>query len=60
MEAGVNLRTLQILLGHGKLNTTSIYTHVSPEHIQKTQSPFDLLASTEEHDDDPAGSPAKV
>ena len=60
MEAGVDLRTLQILLGHGKLNTTSIYTHVSPEHIQKTKSPFDLLGMNEEDEEGTAGVLAKL
>jgi site-specific recombinase XerD len=60
MEAGVDLRTLQILLGHGKLNTTSIYTHVSPERIQKTPSPFDLLGMNEEDEEGTAGVLAKL
>lgn len=36
LENGSDLMTVKELLGHESLNTTSIYTHVTNEHIKKT------------------------
>jgi integrase/recombinase XerD len=35
LEAGVDLLTVQALLGHNHLRTTAIYLHVSLRHLQK-------------------------
>jgi integrase/recombinase XerD len=48
LEAGTNIRTIQILLGHKSLRTTAVYTHVSAATLEATQSPLDRLASPEE------------
>ncbi len=45
LEAGSNIRTVQILLGHRSLNSTSRYTHISTKTLQETPSPLDLLDS---------------
>lgn len=35
LEGGTDIRTVQELLGHEKLGTTEIYTHLSKEHLRK-------------------------
>jgi integrase/recombinase XerD len=43
MESGVNLRTIQALLGHRSLGTTERYTHVAGAYLRETRSPLDRL-----------------
>lgn len=45
LEQGVDLRTIQTLLGHKSLLTTEKYSHISSGTIRKIRNPFDNLGS---------------
>lgn len=42
-EAGADIRTIQMLLGHASIRTTAHYTHVSQRQIASVKSPIDGL-----------------
>src|SRR3989454_5793249 len=43
LEAGLDVRTIQMLLGHQSLDTTTQYLRITRQHLATTRSPFDLL-----------------
>ena len=43
LEAGTNLRIIQVLLGHGSIKTTAWYTHISLEQLRNAPSTMQLI-----------------
>jgi len=43
LDAGADLRTIQVLLGHSRLEHTLLYLHLSHRHLQAVPNPLDSL-----------------
>ena len=43
LDAGADLRTIQVLLGHSRLEHTLVYLHLSHKHLQAVPNPLDSL-----------------
>jgi integrase/recombinase XerD len=43
LEAGVDLRTIGVMLGHSSIRSTMRYLQVSSKHMSSVKSPLDLL-----------------
>jgi site-specific recombinase XerD len=43
MEAGTDLRTIQLLMGHAHMEHTTVYLHLSHRHLHTAINPLDQL-----------------
>jgi len=43
MEEKTDIRLIQVLLGHAKVDTTALYAHVATNTIRAVMSPLDRL-----------------
>jgi site-specific recombinase XerD len=57
LEAGYDIRKIQVLMGHTKLSTTMIYLHVSRETLSRIPSPLDLIDTEHAQKEDRADGP---
>ena len=53
LEQDIDIRVIQVLLGHAKLNTAALYTHVATSTIRKVMSPPGRLSLIETKKGDP-------
>ena len=43
LEAGTDLRTIQLLMGHERLEHTTVYLHLSQRHLHAALNPLDRI-----------------
>ena len=57
LEAGYDIRKIQVLMGHRRLSTTMIYLHVSRQTLSKIPSPLDLIDTKHTNKEDSCDDP---
>jgi integrase/recombinase XerD len=55
LENGTDIRVIQVLLGHAKLETTTRYAQVATRTLQSVTSPLDRLGALTAEPPPPAG-----
>jgi site-specific recombinase XerD len=50
MEAGTDLRTIQLLMGHAHLEDTTVYLHLSQRHLHAAINPLDQITIRGDHE----------
>jgi site-specific recombinase XerD len=53
LESNIDIRVIQVLLGHAKLDTTALYTRVATNTIREVMSPLDRLTPLRRKEDEP-------
>jgi len=54
LEQNIDIRVIQVLLGHSKVETTSLYTHIATNTIRAVTSPLERLSLKPRKDEPPA------
>jgi integrase/recombinase XerD len=54
LEQNTDIRVIQVLLGHAKVETTALYTHIATNTIRAVMSPLERLSLKPKKDEPPA------